>query len=68
MTRPTPPGCIRRRSPIHDLPEMSTPDEPEAPRPKAWWADDGQDDGRDEPLPGDDTDGPCPGVLWRDVP
>ena len=29
VTRHLPQGCIRRPSAAHDLPEMSTPDEPE---------------------------------------
>ena len=62
-------GARRRVTACHDLPEMSTPDEPEAPRSKAWWADDeGDDSDEREPYPGEDDDGPCPGVLWRDVP
>ena len=29
MSARVPPGCIRRPSACHDLPEMSSPDEPE---------------------------------------
>lgn len=53
---------------LWNSPELSTADEPEPPREKAWWVDDGTDDGRAEPMPGDGTDGPCDGYLWSQVP
>jgi hypothetical protein len=58
MTRPLAQGARRRVTACHDLPEMSTPDEPIPPRPRAWWLDGGPDDADDcderEPYPGEE--------------